>query len=108
MDGFLTKPLKDAIDDREERAAQVERADELAVELVVKGKQRGLMHPYLKNFIVARSNPLTRARKNLPTCKAALASLIKALEEFDLGKIHFGQIRDAAQIAAATSVAEPG
>ena len=107
VDGFLAKPLKDAIEDRHDRATQVERADELAVALVAAGKKRGLMHPYLKNFIVARSNPLTRARKNLPTCKAALASMIKALEEFDLGKIHFGQIRDAAQIAAATSVAEP-
>jgi ParB family chromosome partitioning protein len=95
VDGFLAKPLKEAIEDREERAAQVERADDLAVALVVAGKKRGLMHPYLKNFIVARSNPLTRA------------SMIKALEEFDLGKIHFGQIRDAAQIAAATSVADP-
>lgn len=107
VDGFLNKPLKDAIDERVERAAQVERADELVVELVVKGKKRGLMHPYLKNFIIARSNPLTRARKNLPSCKSALSSLVKALEEFDLGKIHFGQIREAAQIAAATSVAEP-
>ena len=32
--------------------------------------------------------------------------MIKALEEFDLGTIHFGQIRAAAQIAAATSVAD--
>jgi len=107
VDGFMAKPLKEAIEDREERAGQVERADDLAVELVTAGKKRGLMHPYLKNFIVARCNPLTRARKNLPTCKAALTSMIKALEEFDLGKIHFGQIRDAAQIAAATSVADP-
>ena len=107
VDGFLGKPLKDAIDERVERAAQVERADDLVVELVIKGKKRGLMHPYLKNFIIARSNPLSRARKNLPSCKSALSSLVKALEEFDLGKIHFGQIRDAAQIAAATSVAEP-
>ncbi|MFZ2063253.1 MAG: hypothetical protein WAU82_19755, partial [Candidatus Binatus sp.] len=106
VDTFLTKPLKESIEDREERAAQVERADDLAVELVAAGKKRGLMHPYLKNFIVARCNPLTRARKNLPTCKAALTSMVKALEEFDLGKIHFGQIRDAAQIAAATSVAD--
>ncbi len=106
VDGFLGKPLKDAIDERVERAEQVERADDLVVELVVKGKKRGLMHPYLKNFIIARSNPLSRARKNLPSCKSALSSLVKALEEFDLGKIHFGQIRDAAQIAAATSVAE--
>jgi len=108
VDGFLAKPLKDALEDREERAAQVDRADELAVALVAAGKKRGLVHPYLKNFIIARSNPLTRARKNLPTCKAALNSMIKALEEFDLGSIHFGQIRAAAQIAAATSVADPG
>ncbi len=106
VDGFIGKPLKEAIDERAERAAQVERADELVVELVIKGKKRGLMHPYLKNFIIARSNPLSRARKNLPSCKSALLSLVKALEEFDLGKIHFGQIRDAAQIVAATSVAE--
>lgn len=108
VDGFIAKPLKDAIGDREERAAQVERADELAVALVAAGKKRGLVHPYLKNFIVARANPLTRARKNLPTCKAALTSLIKALEEFELDKIRFGEVREAAQIAAATSVAEPG
>jgi ParB family transcriptional regulator, chromosome partitioning protein len=106
VDNFLAKPLKEAIEDRQERAAQVERADELAVALVAAGKKRGLVHPYLKNFIIARTNPLTRARKNLPTCKAALNSMIKALEEFDLDKIHFGQIRAAAQIAAATSVAE--
>jgi len=106
VDGFLAKPLKDAIDERVDRADQVERADELVVELVIKGKKRGLMHPYLKNFIIARSNPLSRVRKNLPSCKSALSSLVKALEEFDLDKIHFGQIRAAAQIAAATSVAE--
>jgi ParB family transcriptional regulator, chromosome partitioning protein len=106
VDNFMTKPLKEAIEEREERAAAVERADELVTELVAAGKKRGLMHPYLKNYIIARCNPLTRGRKNLPTCKAALSSLVKALETFDLGKIHFGQVREAAQIAAATSVAE--
>jgi ParB family transcriptional regulator, chromosome partitioning protein len=106
VDNFMTKPLKEAVEEREERATAVERADELVTELVVAGKKRGLMHPYLKNYIIARSNPLTRARKSLPTCKAALSSLVKALESFDLGKIHFGQVREAAQIAAATSVAE--
>jgi ParB family chromosome partitioning protein len=106
VDKFLAKPLKEAYQDRLERAEQIERADGLLIDLVASAKKRGLTHPYLKNFIVARSNPLTRARKNLPTCKAALSSLIKALEEFDLGKIHFGQIQAAAQIAAA-SAAEP-
>jgi len=102
VDNFLAKPLGEAIEEREERAAQVERADELVTDLVAAGKKRGLVHPYLKNFIIARSNPLTRARKTMPTCNAALNSLIKSLSEFDLDKIHFGQIRAAAQIAAAT------
>ncbi|HUA35910.1 MAG TPA: ParB N-terminal domain-containing protein [Candidatus Binataceae bacterium] len=106
VDNFVTKPIKDAYEEREERAALVERADELVTELVAAGKKRGMMHPYLKNYIIARSNPLTRARKNLPTCKAALTSLNKELESFDLSKIHFGQVREAAQIAAATAVAE--
>jgi ParB family chromosome partitioning protein len=104
VDKFLTKPLKEAYQDRLERAEQVERADELLIDLVARAKKRGLTHPFLKNYIVARSNPLTRARKNLPTCKAALSSLIKALEEFDLGKVHFGQMQAAAQIAAASAV----
>jgi ParB family chromosome partitioning protein len=104
VDNFMAKPLQDAFEERQERAAQVERAEELVNDLVARGKKRGLMHPYLKNFIIARSNPLTRARKTLPTCNAALNSLIKSLSEFDLSRIHFGQIRDAAQIAAATTV----
>jgi ParB family transcriptional regulator, chromosome partitioning protein len=103
VDNFLAQPLKEAIGEREERAERVERADELVTDLVAQGKKRGLVHPYLKNFIIARSNPLTRARKTIPTCNTALNSLIKALSEFDLDKIHFGQIRAAAQIAAATA-----
>jgi len=102
-DTFMNKPLREAIEEREERAATVQRADDLVNDLVAKGKKRGLMHPYLKNFIIARCNPLTRVRKTMPTYNAAMASLTKSLEEFDLGKIHFGQIREAATIAAAVS-----
>jgi len=103
VDTFMNKPLREAIEEREDRATEVQRADELVNDLVAKGKKRGLMHPYLKNFIIARCNPLTRARKTMPTYKAAMTSLTKSLEEFDLGKIHFGQIREAANIAAAVS-----
>ncbi len=104
VDNFMAKPLRGALDEREERAAQIEQADGLVASLVAKGKKRGLTHPYLKNYIVARCNPLTRARKNLPSCRAALNSLVKALEQFDLSKIHFGQVQSAAQIAAAVAV----
>ena len=104
VDNFLAKSLRDAFEEREERAALVARADELLTALVARGKKRGLTHPYLKNYIAARCNPLSRARKNLPACRAALSSMIKALEEFDLGKIHFGHIQSAAAIAAASAI----
>jgi ParB family transcriptional regulator, chromosome partitioning protein len=101
VDKFLNEPLADAFEQREQRAAQVARADELLGDLIARAKQRGLTHPYLKSYIVARCNPLTRVRKTVPSCKAALDSLCRALEQFDLAKIHFGEVRTAAAIAAA-------
>jgi hypothetical protein len=41
----------------------------------------------------------------MPSCKSALNSLCKSLEQFDLGKIHFGEVRTAAAIAAAATEA---
>jgi ParB family transcriptional regulator, chromosome partitioning protein len=105
VDAFLAEPLKEAMAEREERAAQVEQADALLNDLVAAGKKRGIMHPYLKNYIAARCNPLTRARKSLPSCKSALASLCKALGQFDLAKVRFGEVRTAAAIAAAATEA---
>ena len=49
VDGFLMKSLREAIEEREERAALVARADEVLTALVARGKKRGLMHPYMKN-----------------------------------------------------------
>jgi len=105
VDAFLNEKLRAALEEREQRAAQLEHADEILSALVARGKKRGLTHPYLKNFIVARCNPLSRARKSLPSYKSALNSLTKSLEEFDLGRIHFGQLQSAAAIAAAAGVA---
>jgi hypothetical protein len=45
----------------------------------------------------------TRVRKTMPSYKTAMSGLIKSLEEFDRRKIHFSQIREAANIAAAVS-----
>ena len=103
VDKFSNEPLADAFLEREQLALQIERADESLSELVARAKQRGLIHPYLKTYIMARCNPLTRARKTVPSCKVALDSLGRALERFDLSKIHFGEVRTAAAIAAAAT-----
>jgi ParB family chromosome partitioning protein len=103
VDKFLNEPLTSAFEERERRAAQVEKADELLNQLITQAKKRGLTHPYLKNYIVAQCNPLTRRRKNIPSCPAALDSMTRALERFDLAKLRLGEIRTAAAIAAASA-----
>ena len=106
VDKFFDKPLRAAFAEREERAVELDKIDELVNELVAKGRKRGLVHPYLKNFIVARANPLSHVRKTLPSYEKTISVFRAALEEFDLGKIHFGHLASAASLAAAAGTAE--
>ena len=41
----------------------------------------------MKNFVLARCNPLTRARKTLPGFDQAIDKLIASLEAFDVARI---------------------
>jgi len=58
VDGFLKKPLHEAMKIRRERAKAVLALDDLVIEKVEALKSRGLTNPYLKSFIVARVNPV--------------------------------------------------
>ena len=59
-------------------------------------KHRGITHPYVKNFVMARCNPLTRARKTLPSFDQAWAKVQAALEKFDVDRIRTEDIARAA------------
>src|SRR3954452_21071096 len=54
VDGFLKMPLRKGLPEREERAALVREADEALVGAVAKIKKRGINHPYVKNYVLAR------------------------------------------------------
>src|SRR5207245_2627806 len=84
VDRFLKQPLKSAYAVREERAARVETADAALKSIVDRLKRRGIRHPFVKNFVLARCNPLTRARKSVPGFDQALDRLIQALRDFDV------------------------
>jgi ParB family chromosome partitioning protein len=104
VDGFLKTGLKASYPTREGRAAKVAAADKILKGIVDKLKRRGLNHPFVKNFVLARCNPLTRARKNLPDFDQALGRLLKALEAFDVEKIRQEDIaRSAAMRGPASS-----
>lgn len=87
VDKFLKEPLEDALATRQNRAEMLQEADKRLSEAVSKLKRRGIDHPYVKNFVLARVNPLTRARKTLPSFETAFGKLMTALERFDSGSV---------------------
>jgi len=99
VDKFLKAPLRTAYGTRQERAGRVEEADGHLKGIVEKLKRRGISHPFVKNFVLARCNPLTRARKTVPGFDQALTKLIEALEGFDAQKIRQEDIARSAVMA---------
>lgn len=69
-------------------------------DVVARLERRGIVHPYVKNFVMARVNPLTRARKTVPSFEQALAKVHAALEVFDVDTIRNEDIARAAVITA--------
>ena len=99
VDTFLKATLKKGIEEREERAALVRAADEALNVVVAKIKKRGINHPYVKNYVLARTTPLTRARKTLPSFEQTFRKLADALADFDPGKVRYEDIQRSAIMA---------
>src|SRR5438552_1452435 len=87
VDRLLKSLLKSAYETREKRSGRIEAADARLKEIVDKLKRRGVNHPFVKNFVLARCNPLGRARKTLPGFDQAVEELIASLEAFDFARI---------------------
>jgi ParB family chromosome partitioning protein len=102
VDKFLKGTLPKAIEERQERADMVHEADEALSDIVAKLKKRGVNHPYVKNFVLARTTPLTRARKTLPPFEVTFKKLAENLEAFDPAKIRYEDIARSAIMAAAS------
>jgi ParB family transcriptional regulator, chromosome partitioning protein len=100
VDKFLKTPLAKAYPERERRAALVRAADDALSDVVQKVKKRGLNHPYVKNYVLARTTPLNRARKTLPSFEQTFERLRENLEAFDPAKVRLDEIARAAVFAA--------
>jgi ParB family chromosome partitioning protein len=101
VDKFLSGTFGKAFPVREERAEKVHEADQALARVVAQVRKRGINHPFVKNYVLARTNPLTRQRKTLPSFNQAFEKLIANLGEFDVAKLRYDEIRRAATIAAA-------
>ena len=100
VDKFLKIGLRKGLEEREERAALVRAADETLASVVAKVKKRGINHPYVKNYLLARTTTLTKARKTLPSFETTFKKLRDNLEEFDVSKVRYDEIQRSAIMLA--------
>ena len=100
VDGFLPGKLPATLTLREGRAAKVKAADEALLGAVAALKKRGINHPYVKNYVLARTSPLTRARKTVPSFEQTFDKLVEKITAFDVGKVRFEDIQRASTFAA--------
>jgi ParB family chromosome partitioning protein len=103
VDRFIKGHLPEARKQREARALRVKAADEALAGAVQALKRRGIHHPYVKNYVLARTSPLTRARKTVPSFDQALARLLANIEAFDVAKVRYEDIQRASTFSAPAS-----
>jgi ParB family transcriptional regulator, chromosome partitioning protein len=103
VDKFLSGTFGKTLPIREERAGQVKSADEALAKVVAALRKRGINHPYVKNYVLARTTPLNRQRKTVPSFDQAFSKLIENVESFDIAAVKYDEIRRAANFAAAAA-----
>ena len=99
VDKFLKGHFPKTLKEREERAALVREADEALGGAVARIKKRGINHPYVKNYVLARTTPLTRQRKTLPGFEQTFRKLVDNIEAFDVSKVRYEDIQRSAIMA---------
>src|SRR6201998_1707326 len=67
LEEFSDEPLRAALKVHEKRAAVVLELEEKVATVVSQLKERGLVSPYLRSFVVARINPLRWMRDEVPS-----------------------------------------
>src|SRR4030095_7218552 len=100
VDKFQKEPLRGAYAERERRPACVEKASQILDKQVEKVKRRGIRHPFVKNFVLARCNPLTRARKTIPSFDPALQRVRENLEAFEASAVPYDGVGRAGGVVA--------
>jgi ParB family chromosome partitioning protein len=100
VDKFLKGTLRKGLEERIERAELVRSVDETLAQVVAKVRKRGINHPYVKNYLLARTTPLTRARKTLPSFEQTFRKLRDNLEDFDVTRVRYDEIQRSAIMMA--------
>jgi ParB family transcriptional regulator, chromosome partitioning protein len=87
LESFTDDPLRTAIKDHEKRATMVLDLEEKVTAAVKKLKERGLVSPYLRSFVVARINPLRWIKGEPPPLEEVLKTMRDRAAKFNVEKI---------------------
>jgi ParB family transcriptional regulator, chromosome partitioning protein len=100
VDKLLDGTLRKNLPVREERAEKVRATDEALAEAVAKLKKRGIKHPFVKNYVLARTTPLTRQRKTLPSFDQTFTKLRANIEAFDVSAVRYEDVQRSSLYSA--------
>ena len=95
VDNFLDIPFEEAYIEREKRASILAEIDEIVQEKVARIKERGINHPFVKQFVVSRANPFGRKRKLDVNYYEAFEMFKERLNELDVSKVSLEDIVSA-------------
>lgn len=87
LESFTDEPLRTAIKDHEKRASMVLDLEEKVAAVVKRLKERGLVSPYLRSFVVARINPLRWIQGEPPALEDVLKTMRERAAKFNVEKI---------------------
>ncbi len=87
LETFTDEPLRAALKDHEKRAGMVLDLEERVAAAVKKLKERGLVSPYLRSFVVARINPLRWIKGEPPPLEEVLKTMRERAAKFNVEKI---------------------
>jgi|SRR5579871_1840293 len=87
LETFSDEPLRAAIKTHEKRANTVLELEEKVAAVVKKLKERGLVSPYLRSFVVARVNPLRWIKGEPPELEEVLKTMKERVSKFNVDRI---------------------
>ncbi|HEV3040777.1 MAG TPA: ParB N-terminal domain-containing protein [Candidatus Angelobacter sp.] len=96
LESFTDEPLRAAIKEHEKHASLVIDLEEKVSAAVKKLKERGLVSPYLRAFVVARINPLRWIKGEPPSLEEVLKTMRDRAAKFNVDKVKQQDLAGAA------------
>jgi ParB family transcriptional regulator, chromosome partitioning protein len=87
LESFTDEPLRSSLKQHEKKAASVLELEEKVAAVVKKLKERGMVSPYLRSFVVARINPLRWIKGEPPELEDLLNTMRERAGKFNVEKI---------------------